>query len=131
MGALIFTAKSVVLTILLIAVLQIEWNGRSLEKRLSNFSKETGVLNIADTMAKGAIKLVKSNFDFNTVEDEKDEIVNAAQMGFNQSELYMSKKSESAKRAIEKFRRQMDDDHEYDNQKSTKVFQEDLSEDTY
>ena len=130
MGAILFTAKSVILTILLIAVLQIEWSGQSLERRLANFSRETGVLHIADTMAKGAIKLVKNNFDFNASSESEDAVVNAAKLGFSQSEIYMSKKSESAKRAIEKFRRQMDEQTNYKNSESIETYDLDLNEDT-
>lgn len=111
MGALLFTVKSIILTVFLIAILQIHWDGESFEERISRYSRETGVLNIADDMARGIIRFAENNFNLNINEekytDPKDDLVRAAKHGFNRSEIYMTEKSETARRAIEKFRNEL------------------------
>lgn len=131
MGALLFTIKSVVLTSLIIAVLQITWNGQSLDHKLVKTVKAIGIHKAADSIAQGSLRLIKRNFNFMSgvndgdYADSTSEMVNSAKLGFSKSEAYMAKKSQSAKRAIEKFRSELNKESSKESDQN-EVLSEDL-----
>lgn len=128
MGALFFTIKTFILTAVLIALLQIRWSGETLESRLSKTAAETGLLQVADTIADGAIRLSIDTWNslIAAAEDQKNNLVNSAEFDFNQSEAYMSKNSDSAKRAIRKFRMDLQKKFEKTSEDSTEIQVENL-----
>lgn len=130
MGAVIFSIKTIIITALVIAILQIRLDGEKLETKISRVATETGLLNVADKIADGAIKLAADTWEKAVAEadGQREGFVDTAELGFNQSEVYMAKKSESAQRAIRKFRKEIDQKFKGQKEES-RIQEEDLGSD--
>ncbi len=62
MDSLFFIIKSFILTVVLVLILQIKFGGSTVEERLSDTMHSVGIVDVAQTMADGAMKTLRNGW---------------------------------------------------------------------